>query len=120
MHGVFQPKINVDNPVAEQAIGERLKPGCGQSHNEDGRGRDSASKNHHGISREPLSQSANNWNEKNHKDTVNVPKPPYRSALAQFTNSERRKNIIHLHEDQLQERDQNEKAEEAIEPILSK
>ena len=60
----------------------------------------------------------NNGNEANNEDAVDRPEPANRSAFAQFADAELRIDIIHLHEDQLQERDQDEERQEPVNPGL--
>src|ERR1019366_5662913 len=66
-----------------------------------------------------LGERADERNEANDQDAVDPPKSASGSAIPQFASDEHWIDVIHLHENQLQERDQDEEGHEPIDPGLS-
>src|SRR4029077_11518723 len=65
-----------------------------------------------------LCKGTNYWNQDDDKVAVDRPQFANRSAFAEFANTKGREDVTHLHEYELQERDQNKEGEQPIETGL--
>src|ERR1017187_2729998 len=118
MHDADQAKIAVAQPMTYEAVRQGLEPDRRQGHDEYGRGADNASKGHHPIGGNFLRESANERNETNNQDAIDRPEPADGSAIPQYADAKLRIDVIHLHEDQLQEGDQDEEGQKPVNPAL--
>src|SRR6266536_3460879 len=96
------------NPMAENAVRYALEPLRRQSHDEYRGGRNNPAQNHYAVGGHFLGEGSHNGNKNYDQDTVDSPEPSHGRSVAQFTNAERWKHIVHLHEYQFQKGDQQE------------